>query len=187
MAAILLSRDGHRVEVFERAPQLGLVGAGLLLQPTGLAVLWEMGLLDAALAHGRRITRLHGETPAGRTVMDMRYAALDARLFGLGMQRGALFALLRGAWTDAQSVRCATRIVSIDEAGRRVRDENGREHGPYDLVLAADGSASVLRAAVGTPRYGIVRIPGARCGVCCHRATGCMAASCVNATSPRAR
>jgi 2-polyprenyl-6-methoxyphenol hydroxylase-like FAD-dependent oxidoreductase len=152
-AAILLSRDGHRVDVFERAPQLGPVGAGLLLQPTGLAVLWEMGLLDAALAHGRRITRLHGETPAGRTVMDMRYAALDARLFGLGMQRGALFALLRGAWTDAQSVRCATRIVSIDEAGRRVRDENAREHGPYDLVLAADGSASALRAAVGVPRY----------------------------------
>ena len=45
-AAILLSRDGHRVEVFERAPKLGPVGAGLLLQPTGLHVLWQMGLLD---------------------------------------------------------------------------------------------------------------------------------------------
>ena len=34
--ALLLSRDGHAVEVFERAPQLGPVGAGFLLQPTGL-------------------------------------------------------------------------------------------------------------------------------------------------------
>jgi FAD-dependent urate hydroxylase len=52
-AAILLSRDGHRVEVFERAQELGPVGAGFLLQPTGLQVLWELGALDQALAHGR--------------------------------------------------------------------------------------------------------------------------------------
>ena len=152
-AAILLSRDGHRVEVFERAAQLGPVGAGLLLQPTGLAVLWEMGLLEAALAHGRRIRRLYGETPAGRAVMDMRYAGLDARLFGLGMQRGALFALLKQACSADEAVRCGVRIVSIDDGGRRLRDDNGHEHEPYDLVLAADGSASTLRAAVGKPRY----------------------------------
>lgn len=39
-AAVLLSRDGQRVEVFERAPVLGPVGAGFLLPPVGQAVLW---------------------------------------------------------------------------------------------------------------------------------------------------
>jgi len=151
-AAILLSRDGHRIEVFERAPKLGPVGAGLLLQPTGLHVLWQMGLLDEALAHGARIGRLYGETPAGRPVMDMNYRALDARLFGLGMQRGALFALLARAWRDVDGVHCCSTIASVDEAGRRVRDAEGREHGPYDLVLAADGSASTLRATIARPR-----------------------------------
>ena len=151
-AAILLSRDGHRIEVFERAPKLGPVGAGLLLQPTGLHVLWQMGLLDEALAHGARIGRLYGETPAGRPVMDMNYHALDARLFGLGMQRGALFALLARAWSDVDGVHCGSTIASVDEAGRRVRDADGREHGPYDLVLAADGSASTLRATIARPR-----------------------------------
>lgn len=87
-AAVLLSRDGHRVEVFERAPHPGPVGAGFLLQPTGLHVLWTMGLLDDALVHGARIERLYGETTAGRAVMDMRYRELEPRLFGLGMQRG---------------------------------------------------------------------------------------------------
>ena len=38
-AALLLARDGHRVEVFERAPEPGPVGAGFLLQTTGLQVL----------------------------------------------------------------------------------------------------------------------------------------------------
>src|SRR5690606_28838625 len=92
--AALLARDGHRVQVFERAEQLGPVGAGLLLQPSGLSVLWELGLLQAVLAHGRRVDRLFGDDADGRQVMDMRYRELDPRLFGVGIQRGALFALL---------------------------------------------------------------------------------------------
>ena len=68
-SAALLAADGHQVHVFEQAPVLGPVGAGFLLQPTGLQVLWEMGLLPQALAHGRRIDRLYGETPAGRAGM----------------------------------------------------------------------------------------------------------------------
>jgi 2-polyprenyl-6-methoxyphenol hydroxylase-like FAD-dependent oxidoreductase len=148
-AAILLSRDGHRVEVFEQAEEPGPVGAGFLLQPVGLHVLWQMGLLDQALAHGARIERLYGETANRRAVMDMRYAGLDARLFGLGMQRGALFSLLAQAWPDVESVHRASRIVGADAEGRRIRDANGRAFGPYDLVLAADGAASCLRAEVG--------------------------------------
>ncbi len=150
--AALLARDGHAVEVFEQAPVLGPVGAGFLLQPVGLAVLWRMGLFDAALAHGRIVRRLYGVNPQGRAVMDMRYAELDARLFGLGLQRGALFALLASAWPDAHRVRCGTRIVAADAAAGWLDDERGERHGPFDLVIAADGSASKLRAAVGTPR-----------------------------------
>lgn len=143
--ALLLSRDGHAVEVFERAPQLGPVGAGFLLQPTGLQVLWELGLLDAALAHGRRVHRLYGETPCGRAVMDMRYARLDEGLFGLGMQRGALFTLLADAWPGRTEVRQGVSIASVEEDTGWLRDEQGARHGPYDLVIAADGAASRLR------------------------------------------
>lgn len=149
--AILLARDGWTVDVFEQCAVAGPVGAGLLLQPVGLRVLWEMGLLDAVFAHGRRIDRLHGDTPGGRAVMDMRYAGLDARLHGLGMQRGALFAVLDEALGGAATVHLERRIVAISSDGRHVRGEDGREHGPYDLVIAADGSASRLRAAVGQP------------------------------------
>ena len=43
--AILLARDGWSVDVFEQSAETGPVGAGLLLQPVGLRVLWELGLL----------------------------------------------------------------------------------------------------------------------------------------------
>ena len=148
-AALLLARDGHRVEVFERAPEPGPVGAGFLLQPTGLQVLWELGLLPDVLAHGRRVNRLYGETPCGRAVMDMRYSDLDARLFGLGMQRGALFTLLADAWAGQGVLHPGHAIDAISDDTRRIRDPHGRWHGPFDLVVAADGSASRLRGATG--------------------------------------
>lgn len=149
--ALLLSRDGHRVEVFERVPQPGPVGAGFLLQPVGLRVLWELGLLDTVLAHGRQIGRLFGETVAGRAVMDMRYAELDARLFGLGLQRGALFQLLDAAWQSGRCLHAGCAIVEIDVDAGRLVDGEGRVHDGFDLVVVADGSASSLRGQIAQP------------------------------------
>ena len=151
-AALALSRDGHRVEVFEQASSLRPVGAGFLLQPTGLSALWELGLLAPALALGRRVDRLYGENEGGRAVMDMAYAGLDPRLFGLGLQRNAVFELLRDAWPGAGDVRTGTRIRALAPGGRELIDDAGGRHGPYDLVVAADGAASCLRASVGAPR-----------------------------------
>lgn len=148
-SAVLLARAGHRVEVFEQAPALGPVGAGFLLQPTGMAALWRLGLLGDAFAHGARVDRLFGTARDGRPVMDMRYHELDPRLFGLGMQRGALFALLDQAWREGRQVHCGRRIQSLDARRGLLHDAQGDTHGPFDLVLVADGAASRLRAQVG--------------------------------------
>ncbi|HET7930124.1 MAG TPA: NAD(P)/FAD-dependent oxidoreductase, partial [Rhodanobacteraceae bacterium] len=147
-SALLLSADGHDVEVFERAPALGPVGAGFLLQPTGLSVLWELGLLEAALGHGAAITRLHGANQRGRAVMDMRYGDLDARLFGLGMQRGALFEILDAAWQAGRCIHPGCAITAVDADRGALTDSDGQIHAGYDLVIVADGSASLLRKHV---------------------------------------
>ncbi len=152
-AAVLLARDGHRVEVFERAPEPGPVGAGFLLQPTGLQVLWRMELLRAVLSHGARVDRLYGDTPCGRAVMDMRYAGLDPRLCGIGMQRGALFSILDQARAESAQLHAGVTIESPDDADDRwLRATGGARYGPFDLVLAADGAASRLRARIGRVR-----------------------------------
>ncbi|AWH54255.1 FAD-dependent monooxygenase [Stenotrophomonas sp. ESTM1D_MKCIP4_1] len=146
--AILLTRDGHEVEIFERVPTPGPVGAGFLLQPSGLQVLWQMGLLDQVRAHAAPVHRLYGDTPCERAVMDMGYAGLDARLHGLGMQRGALFSLLDQARGGAGQLHAGTGIVAVDAEQGRLRDSEGRAHGPFDLVVAADGAASTLRGGI---------------------------------------
>jgi len=150
--AILLSRDGHQVEVFEQAATLGPVGAGFLLQPVGQMVLWELGLLDAVLQYGAPVSRLYGETAAGRPVMDMRYTELDRRLFGLGVQRGALFSVLDAAWTDHRTLHCGVRVTHVDHEAGAVVDQHGRRYEGFDLVVVADGAASSLRAQVAPAR-----------------------------------
>ena len=57
-AALLLHRSGHRVTMFERFDTPRPIGSGLMIQPTGMAVLAELGLLDDATRCGARIDRL---------------------------------------------------------------------------------------------------------------------------------
>ena len=133
-AALLLARAGHHVEIFERAPSLGPVGAGILLQPTGMAVLDRLGLLERVLEAGSRVDHLHGVTCDGRLVMDLRYGDLDPGLFGLGLHRGDLFAALHGAV-------CAEGIPV--HAGREITRRE--ELDGFDLIVAADGARSTAR------------------------------------------
>lgn len=151
-ASLLLTRDGHRVDVFERVAHPGPVGAGFLLQPTGMGVLLELGLLDAALQLGAPVQRLFGDLPNGRRIMDMRYAELQPALYGLGMQRGALFQLMHAARSEATQLHFGAEVQSVDAEQGLLRSADGRQHGPYDLVIAADGSGSQLRAALGPHR-----------------------------------
>ena len=148
-AALFLARGGHAIEIFERSAELRPVGAGFLLQPTGLRVLDALGLGAAARACGAPIERLHGANAAGRAVMDMRYAEFAADAGGLGMTRGALFALLHERCREVAAIHTGARIASIAADGRHLIDAHGAVHGPYDLIAVADGSHSALRAQSG--------------------------------------
>ncbi len=148
-AGVLLSRAGHRVTVLERAPRIGPVGAGLLIQPTGMAVLEELGVLAKVMAAGTKIRYLKGETDRGRVILDLAYEDLRPGLFGLGVHRGTLFTILQEA-VDAAGVevRCGCEVVSLREVdgdARVVADSSVGEHGPFDVVVVADGAKSALR------------------------------------------
>jgi salicylate hydroxylase len=55
--AVALEQRGIEYVVFERAPAIDPIGAGLLLSPNATRLLARMGLLDAVLRVGRATRR----------------------------------------------------------------------------------------------------------------------------------
>lgn len=154
-AALFLHRAGHRVTVFERFETAKPIGSGLILQPTGLAVLDALGLLPRMLSLGSRIDRLHGaDAASGRTVLDVRYASGRKGRFGLAVHRAALFNVLRDAVAAAGiPIETGRDIEALDEAGVRPRlvQTGGARIGSFDLVVDASGARSKLKRHVRAP------------------------------------
>jgi 2-polyprenyl-6-methoxyphenol hydroxylase-like FAD-dependent oxidoreductase len=146
-AAIALTRDGHDITLFDRFEAPSAVGAGLLLQPSGLEALAALGLREQVEARGARVTALVGNTPAGKRVLDLSYQRWAPNCHGLGVHRATLFNTLYDATRDAGVVaRCGTEIVRIDTPHRPVLiDSEQNSHGPFDLAIVANGAASGLR------------------------------------------
>lgn len=137
-SAIYLRRAGWDVRILERAAQPAPLGSGLLLQPPGLAVLDDLGLLQPALRSGARILELDGRTRGGRRVLRLDYRDWSPRAFGLGIHRGALWHLLER--------RAREEGVAI-EAGREITDADSL--GDHDLVLLACGARAAIRGTLG--------------------------------------
>ena len=150
-AAALLARAGHASRCSSARPIPGPVGAGLLLQPTGIAVLERLGVLDEVRAGAARIDRVVGTTVAGKRFMDLAYARLGPGVHGLGVHRGALFSALRGA-AERAGAAMLPGVEVVRRQDRTLFDAGGARYGPYDRIVGADGARSTMRRFLGVPR-----------------------------------
>lgn len=152
--ALMLRRDGHRVTLFDRFAAPGPVGSGLLLQPTGIAVLDRLGLTGNIGNRAAQIARLLGQTGGGRTVLDVCYAALAGERFGLGIHRASLFTLLfdavQAAGIPIETGRTITGCGPGAGDRRTLICESGAV-GPFDLVVDALGARSPLAGEPARP------------------------------------
>ncbi len=168
-SAAFLACDGHEITLFERFETPQPRGAGILIQPTGLACLARLGLDEKALAYGARINNLHGETADGRTIFDLTYRDLKPHMFGLGIHRGALFSILYEEILRLNikvETNCEIIDTDIVQNARFLIDKEKTRHGPFDLVIDASGMRSRLREPYGTVCYNKPYPYGAVWGVC---------------------
>lgn len=146
-ATLLLHRTGHHVSLFERFDTPGPIGSGLMIQPTGMAVLAKLGLLDAVLTRGARVDRLFGKA-GKRVVLDVHYSALRRRgAFDIGIHRATLFAILHEAVLQSGiTVHSGRTLAGSALVGtkRTLHFVDGRASGPYDLVVDALGTRTPL-------------------------------------------
>ncbi len=144
-AAALLARDGHAVEVLERAPQPRPLGAGLLLQPPGMRILDRIGALHGLLPDAAAVRRLDSRSHQGRILLDLAYQDLAPGLHALGLQRASIWSALLQAALAAGAVLqagCAVERVAEQDGVALAEIAGGMRR--YDLLVLASGTHSPL-------------------------------------------
>lgn len=150
--AILLAREGNNVTIFEQVDELSPVGAGLLLQPAGLAVFEHLGVLDEALTLGAKVTGLEGQLPDKRLLVNSHYHEASTNLYGLGIHRSTLCHVLTQKLSQYSSHitwRMNHTIERLEEHPNEIRvfgfNHNQKFDDCFDAVLIANGARSQLR------------------------------------------
>jgi salicylate hydroxylase len=162
-AALALQRAGFRVAIFEAAPELGEVGAGLTVASNGMAVLQHLGLgevmQDIAVMPGRgavkhyRTGRVLVDIPRGDTQIDAHGAPYCQ------VHRADIHAALAEAVLAEHPMCIRLNHVFADlrqtEAGINAEFENGESAGG-DVLIGCDGIRSAVRGRLfgpGEPQF----------------------------------
>jgi 2-polyprenyl-6-methoxyphenol hydroxylase-like FAD-dependent oxidoreductase len=152
-SALLLARSGASVTLVEKHPASATVGAGILLQPNGLAVLSGLGLGRHLQEDSHRMTASRVRDSGGRVI-----AAPATPDFGdgldhvLAIRRSSVHRVLEAAVADEPeiSVRRGEEAMTVSTSGDvRMHGKGGPSTLTGDLVVGADGVHSTVRTCAG--------------------------------------
>jgi 2-polyprenyl-6-methoxyphenol hydroxylase-like FAD-dependent oxidoreductase len=148
-AALQLLRMGFDVQVYEQAPRIGEIGAGIQISPNASRLLIRLGLKPALDRAGVRPQAVHQRRwDDGRTLQRAPVGAEVETTFGAPyyhFHRADLAELL-GAAVPAERLHVGHKLIGLEPKGDRVtaRFENGATI-DADLVVGADGIHSRVR------------------------------------------
>ncbi len=151
-SAILLKRQGHDVFLFEQAPELRPVGAGVMLQPLGQCVLAKMELLDQVISKAEPIHTLHAIYRSGKTMIEMPFSAAKVGMHAYGVHRGDIFDVLIQAVRECQipiqlDATIERTFIFNDHVTLGCSDD--RRFANFDRVVVSNGSKCGLRSIDG--------------------------------------
>jgi salicylate hydroxylase len=154
-AAAFLLQAGFDVQVYEQAPALGEIGAGIQISPNASRLLLRLGLGEALAQHGVRPVAVHQRRwQDGRTLQRAPLGELVERTFGAPyyhFHRADLLGALASA-VPAERVHLGHRFAAYEDNGTRlaIRFDNGAA-AEADVLVGADGIHSAVRAQLFGP------------------------------------
>jgi salicylate hydroxylase len=151
-AANALIAHGLNVSLYEQAPALGEVGAGVFLTPNSVRQLERVGLGPAVEIWGARVgPKSHYFRHDGLPIAPVQVSDSSGWNATFGMHRADLVAFLAGA-VPAGVVHCGHRAIGFEQVGdvAHVQFANGA-CAEGDVVVGADGIHSALRPYVFPP------------------------------------
>jgi len=152
-AAVALARHGLVAEVYEQAPALDEVGAGVGLWPNALAALELIGLSGKVARLAVKVDR-HGVRRSDGTWLMSFPGELMAERWGAGLalvHRAELQHLL-AAELNPSAVHLGARCTGVEDGDRAVTAHfaDGRDV-QADVLVGADGVRSAVRTALFGP------------------------------------
>jgi salicylate hydroxylase len=161
-AGSCLMKAGYDVEIYEQAPELSEIGAGIQLSANAMHVLNDLGLGEAigrlSVRPGAYVFRLHD---TGEIIGQFPLAAEHERLNGAPynqLHRADLHDVLaaRARDFDKNVVHLNRRVVGFAETGAGVAlhfSDGSKADG--DLLIGADGVKSAVRAQIAGPDHAV--------------------------------
>jgi salicylate hydroxylase len=151
-AANALIAHGLEATVYEQAPALGEVGAGVYITPNAVRQMQRVGLGAAVEKFGARVgPKSHYFRHDGTPIAPVQVTDASGWNANFGMHRADMVDLLAAA-LPAGVVRCGHRAVGFEQTGdaARVHFADGAS-AEADVVVGADGIHSALRPYVFPP------------------------------------
>ena len=148
--AIALKQRAIDYQIFEAAPELKPVGAGIWMAPNALQVLDRLGLAEAVKARGWRLQEARITDQKGRLLSAIDGSGVEAR-YGHGLcaiHRGRLQQVLLDA-LDKDRIQTGKRLRSIlqtPETVQAIFEDGSTATG--DVLIGADGIHSPSRRSL---------------------------------------